>query len=118
MDRVDEVLASLREERERLQGELARVETAIASLEGNAPKARAYSTMSLYEAVVRVLESAALPKTSREIAEALRSGGFKSKAASLTHVVTTMLTRPSARGLGVERVSGNRWRMRRRRSPR
>ena len=118
MDRVDEVLVSLREERERLQAELARVETAIASLEGNAPKAHAYSQMSLYEAVAHVLVMSDEPKTSREIADALRAGGFKSRARSLTHVVTTMLTRPTVRGLGVERITGNRWRMRRLRTPR
>ena len=64
--RVDEVLAGLREERGRLRAELARVEEAIASLDGSS---RAFTMMSVYEAATDFLTKAGEPKTSREASD-------------------------------------------------
>jgi hypothetical protein len=112
MDRVDQVLASLREERDRLAAELARVEQAIASLEGNATAAavRPYALLTLYEATEHYLKSAGEPKTTREIAIALRNGGFRTRSPYLTGIVSTMLRRPVAKQFGIRNTrDGKRW---------
>jgi hypothetical protein len=109
MDKVDEVLAGLREEQQRLTQELARVEQAIASLEGSTG-ARPYTMLNLYEATAHFLSAAGQPKTVREIATALRAGGFKTRSAQFTATVGTMLRRPSARDFGIRLTSDRkRW---------
>ena len=110
MDRVDEVLGTLREERKRLAAELARVDQAIASLEGAEASARPYAMLSLYEAAAHYLAAAGEPKTSREIAAALRAGGFKTRATYFTAIVSTMLKRSSAGDFGIRKTrDGKRW---------
>ena len=115
MDRVDEVLASLREERERLVGELARVEQAIASLEGSTPAARLYAMHNAYEAAAHYLASVGEPRTTRQIADALVAGGFKTRSSNFTTILGTMLRRTeSARQAGIHRTADQkRWFVRR-----
>jgi hypothetical protein len=114
MDRVDEVLASLREERERLTAELQRVERAIAALDGQsiqAIAARPYAMLNVYEAAAHFLAQAGEPKTTREIANALRAGGFRTRSERFTATVGTMLSRQkSASYFGIRRTSDKkRW---------
>ncbi len=137
MDKLAEVLAGLRRERERLAGELVRVERAIGALEevarehggaaarlpmqapasASATPAPAqaaplpYARMHLYAAVAAYLALAGQPKTSREIAEALRAGGYPTTSANFREVVRTMLKRrESAREFGIRVMpDGRRW---------
>ena len=123
MDSVDEVLAGLREQQKKLATELARVERAIAALEGSldegfiaaaAVQARPYAALTLYEATAHYLASSSEPRTSREIAESLRTGGFKTRSRRLSSTVTTMLTRTEARRHGIRRTRDKkRWTYRR-----
>ena len=122
MEKVAEVLAGLRDEEARLRVELAGVQRAIAALEevlGIAPPAQPqpasvtaptpvpepappepepeppgpYATSSLYDAVALYLSDAGEPRTAREIAEALRAGGYPTRSLDLTATVRTMLQR-------------------------
>jgi hypothetical protein len=66
---------------------------------------------SLYEAAAAYLTTAGEPKAAREIAEALKAGGFQTRATDFTATVRTMLHRGfSARPYGIyPNESGNRW---------
>lgn len=129
MDTVDEMLAQLRQQREKLTQELARVEKAIAALEGSfdesrvaaaaAPAIPPYAYLTLYEAAAHYLASANEPRTSRQIADALRAGGFKTRSQRLASTVATMLVRKEARLSGIKRTRDKKkWMYRRWRSPR
>lgn len=115
MSRVDEVLASLREERERLRAELERVDQAIASLDGSAERAAGremppYVFLNVYEATAAYLAASGEPKTTREIADALKAGGFKTRALNFTHTLGTMLRRETSSAYGIRRSrNGKRW---------
>jgi len=105
-------MASLREERERLQSELARVEQAITSLEGTAapPAPPPYTALNLYEATAHFLAKAGEPKTTSEIAAAIRAGGLRTRSRYLTQIVATMLRRDAARYYGIHKArDGKRW---------
>jgi hypothetical protein len=119
MDSVEAVLAGLREQREKLALELARVERAIAALEGSldgsavpaaaaaavASPARPYESLTLYEATVHYLRTVNEPRTSRQIAEALHAGGFRTRAQRFPSIVATMLGREdAARYFGIRRT--------------
>lgn len=120
MDSVDTVLTGLREQREKLAQELERVDRAIAALEGSldgrapaaaaaaAPPARPYAMLTLYEATVHYLRSVQEPRTARQIAEALRAGGFRTRSPRLSAIVATMLGREEARQAGIRRTRDNR----------
>lgn len=121
MDKIEEVLAELREEEKMLSTELAGVKHAIAVIEralaggakpALAPDPRPYVDMELYEAVALILAEAGEPKNSSEIADALRAGGFPSRAEKLNSTVLTMLKRTDrASAWGIRRIkSGNRMR--------
>jgi hypothetical protein len=119
MDSVDAVLAGLREQQAKLATELARVERAIAALEGSldgsapataaaaAPPPKPYTTLTLYQATVHYLRSVKEPRTARQIAEALRAGGFRTRSARLSAIVATMLGREEARRAGIRRTRDN-----------
>ncbi|HYI08183.1 MAG TPA: hypothetical protein VEK57_03845 [Thermoanaerobaculia bacterium] len=106
MGKIDELLAEMRQERERLLGELARAERVIAALEEAAvvaaqpeervaivlpggrtapavPKAALppgigpYTLLDIYEATSRYLSTVDTPKNSTEIAAALRAGASR-----------------------------------------
>lgn len=123
MDSVDEVLAGLKEQQQKLAAELARVERAIAALEGSLDgtlvaaadvEPRPYAAMTLYEATAYFLAYSKEPRTSREIADALRAGGFKTRSAKFASIVATMLARKDARLYGIRRTrNGNGWTYRR-----
>lgn len=109
MDSVDEMLATLREQREKLAQELARVEKAIAALEESfdethAASKRPYAYMTVYEATAHYLANAKEPRTTRQIAEALRAGGFKTRSRRFVSTVSTMLGRKDARHAGIRRT--------------
>jgi hypothetical protein len=118
MKKVEEVLEGLREEERRLSVELSGVRRAIAALEevmGTAPAQvpertettappnavapapaatpGPYAILSFYEAAVDYLTAAGEPRSAREIAEALRAGGYPTQAKDFTATVRTMLSR-------------------------
>ena len=129
MDKISEVLAALREEQRRLAEELAGVERTIAVLEkavsgessaatergaGQAAATLAigpYVTLGLYQATADYLSAAGTPKTTREIADALRAGGYPTSSQNFTSTVGTMLRRrESAGAYGIRRTQdGKRW---------
>ena len=126
MDSVDEVLAGLREQQKKLALELSRVERAIAALEGSldgsrvarAAAAQPYVTLTLYEATAHYLATVKEPRTSRQIADALRAGGFITRSSRFVATVTTMLSRREAKRAGIRRMRDKkRWAYRRRHSP-
>lgn len=111
----------MRQERERLAAELGRVERVIAALEEAgegtagavvttaAPAVRAslppgigpYSLLDIYEATAHYLSTADRPKSSTEIAAALRAGGFKTRSRNLVNTVRVMLRRKDGRSTGI-----------------
>ncbi|HEV7239308.1 MAG TPA: hypothetical protein VGQ36_08720 [Thermoanaerobaculia bacterium] len=123
------MLAGLREEKAKLSMELARVDRAIEALEEatgtvrtsepavsvdapSAPSAAAAFTLgpntgcSLYEAAALYLETAGEPRTHREIAEALRAGGYPTRAANFPASVRTMLQRSlHANPFGIHQIT-------------
>jgi hypothetical protein len=139
MTRIDEVLAEMRGERERLLAELARADRVIAALEvaagvaarpeervaivlpsgGTAPAvAKAdlppgigpYTLLDLYEATFQYLLTVDTPKNSTEIAAALRAGGFKTRSQNLVNTVRVMLRRRDGRSTGISVTEdGKRW---------
>ena len=135
MGRVDEVLAEMRRERERLAAELARVDRVIAALEEPAravdreaaatpaaPPAQAkwppgvgpYTLLDIYQATARYLSTVDKPKNSTEIAAALRAGGFKTRSKNFVNTVRVMLRRRDGRSTGISVTSdGKRWFIRR-----
>jgi len=137
MESVAQALEGLREDERRLSAELTGVRRAIAALEkvmGIEPAAAAAETTAplpspappspppepgpyaecdgVYNAAAEYLASVGgEPKTAREIAEALRAGGFPTRASDFTASVRTMLHRDlSARDYGIcPTENGNRW---------
>jgi hypothetical protein len=114
MDSVDEVLAGLKARREELARELARVEKAIQALEGSldgsteesrAAAKRPYAYLTLYEATAQYLAKENAPRTTRQIADALRAGGFRTRSRRFTSTVSTMLGRQDARHAGIRRTA-------------
>jgi hypothetical protein len=127
MGRVDEVLAEMRRERERLAAELARVDRVIAALEDPPravdggdrvmdvlPNVGPYSLLNIYEATAHYLSTVDGPKNSTEIAAALRAGGFKTRSKNFVNTVRVMLRRTDGRSTGISVTSdGKRWFIRR-----
>ena len=127
MGKVDEVLVEMRQERERLVLELARVDRVIAALEGTAERAVVsvaspatppqlppgigpYSLLDIYEATAHYLSTVDTPKNSSEIAAALRAGGFKTRSRNLVNTVRVMLRRKDGRSTGISVTGdGKRW---------
>jgi hypothetical protein len=125
MDKTAEVLARLREQRARLQGELAGVESAIAALEemtrepepAPAPAPAAppappapvfvmppppppgpYKHSEFFEAVAHYLREAGEPKGARDIAQALLAGGYFTRSGNFPAVVRATLNRVMPEG--------------------
>jgi hypothetical protein len=131
MGKVDEVLAEMQRERERLEAELARVDRVIAALEERGAVAvqmeeriamepslprgvGPYSLLDIYEAAAHYLSTVDSPKNSTEIAAALRAGGFKTRSRNLVNTVRVMLRRKHGRSTGILVTSdGKRWFVRR-----
>lgn len=130
MGKIDDVLAEMRQERDRLALELARAERVIAALEeaaagaivvrssGTATEGRVnvpqgvgpYSLLDIYEATRHYLLTVDTPKNSTEIAAALRAGGFKTRSKSLVNTVRVMLRRKDGRTTGISVTKdGTRW---------
>ena len=141
MTKIDEVLAEMRRERERLATKLARVDRVIAALkEGGAvtahgeekratvpPGAAAtaastaaqaslpqgvgpYSLLDIYEATAHFLSTVDTPKSSTEIAAALRAGGFKTHSRNFVNTVRVMLRRRDGRSTAIPTTKdGKRW---------
>lgn len=139
MTKIDDLLAEMRQERERLLGELARTDRVIAALEeavvvagrveeqvaivlpsgGTAPavpKAALppgigpYTLLDIYEATFQYLLTVDEPKNSTEIAAALRAGGFKTRSKNLVNTVRVMLRRRDGRSTGISLTDdGTRW---------
>jgi hypothetical protein len=134
MKKVAEVLDGLREEERRLSVELSGVRRAIGALEevlgiapertegtaaepppDSGPPAPAdepgpYAMPGLYEAAEAYLRAAGEPRTSREIAEALQSGGYRTRARNFSATVRTTLRRDSAKSYGIYPTeTGGRW---------
>ena len=138
MGKADEVLAEMRQERERLVVELMRVDRAIEVLEEAAAlaagaEARAslvlpsgtsaaaataalppgigpLTLLDIYEATFAYLSTVDTPKNSTEIAAALRAGGFRTRSRNLVNTVRVMLRRKSGRTTGISVTKdGKRW---------
>ena len=138
MGKVDDVLAEMRRERERLVVELMRVDRAIEALAEAAafaadaeeraslvlpsgtPAAAAtaalppgigpYTLLDFYEATFAYLGTVDTPKNSTEIAAALRAGGFRTRSRNLVNTVRVMLRRKSGRATGISVTKdGKRW---------
>lgn len=134
MGKVDEVLAEMRQERERLVVELVRVDRVIAALEEAAalaadaaerasivlpsvtappalpPGIGPYTLLDIYEATFAYLATVDTPKNSTEIAAALRAGGFKTRSKNLVNTVRGMLRRKNGRATGISVTKdGKRW---------
>jgi hypothetical protein len=120
MSTVAQVLQTLRDEASRLRAELDGVERAIAALEGasapaavvkaSEPVAGPYASLPFYEAVQLYLSTADGPKHSKEIAAALRAGGFPTRAKDFDASVRTMLRR-SGIHYGLEPLDDFRWQL-------
>jgi hypothetical protein len=128
MSKITEVIAELRDEQARLKLELSRIERVLEALEGTlgsdrreraAPAAPApaaaepppeakYAQWDLYEATTLYLAYVGEPKTARQIADALRAGGFKTRSRDFAGTVRTMLRRRPTRGIRVT-SDGKRW---------
>jgi hypothetical protein len=135
MGKVDEVLAEMRQERERLVVELVRVDRVIGALEEAAalaadaeervsivlssgvtappalpPGIGPYTLLDVYEATFAYLSTVDTPKNSTEIAAALRAGGLKTRSKNLVNTVRVMLRRKSGRATGISVTKdGKRW---------
>jgi len=139
MTKIDEVLAEMRRERERLLGEVARAERVIAALEVAAavaaqpeetvsivlpsgamapavakaalpPGIGPYTLLDIYEATFEYLLTVDTPQNSTEIAAALRAGGFKTRSKNLVNTVRVMLRRKDGRATGISVTKdGTRW---------
>jgi hypothetical protein len=132
MDKIAAVMAELRGEQTRLRLELARVERVIEALEEAigiagrreraaamvmptasvasppAPPAAPYARLTLYEATAAFLTTVKEPQSSRQIADALRAGGFKTRSEDFTGTVRTMLRRRATPGIRAT-SDGKRW---------
>ena len=133
MGKIEDVLAEMRQERDRLALELARADRVIAALEeaatgaivvrsstatGPPAEGRAnlprgvgpYSLLDIYEATWHYLSTVGTPKNSTEIAAALRAGGFKTRSKNLVNTVRVMLRRKDGRTTGISVTKdGTRW---------
>ncbi|HEX6095653.1 MAG TPA: hypothetical protein VF432_04950 [Thermoanaerobaculia bacterium] len=133
MGKVDEVLAEMRQERERLVLELQRVDRVIGALEEASalaadaeerislvtarggstalpPGIGPYTLLDIYEATFAYLATVDTPKNSTEIASALRAGGFKTRSKNLVNTVRVMLRRKTGRATGISVTKdGKRW---------
>jgi hypothetical protein len=134
MKKVAEVLDGLREEERRLSVELSGVRRAIGALEevlgivpertegaaaepplDSGPPAPAdepgpYAIPGLYQAAEAYLRTVGEPRTSREIAEALQAGGYRTRARNFSATVRTTLRRDSAKSYGIYPTkAGGRW---------
>lgn len=130
MSKITAVIAELREEQARLKLELSRIERVLEALEEKivpdgreeraetappAPAAaapaspeRKYAEWDLYEAATLYLAGVGEPQTARQIADALRAGGFKTRSADFAGTVRTMLRRRPTRGIRLT-SDGKRW---------
>lgn len=127
MNKVAEVLEGLREEESRLSIELSGVRRAITALEqvmgiatvqesqAAPPQSGPYAESRFYDAAAAYLEEAGEPRSAREIAEALRAGGYRTRAKDFNATVRTMLQRHlSSKTYGVYATeNGDRWFFRR-----
>jgi hypothetical protein len=69
-----------------------------------------YTLMDIYEATWHYLSTVNEPKNSREIADALRAGGFKTRSANLVNTVRVMLRRKDGHSTGISTTKdGTRW---------
>ena len=131
MGNVDEVLAELWVERERLAAELARVDRVIEVLQeatgiaGERPERVVmpsvrtaplpagigpYTLLDIYEATAEYLSTVAEPQNSTQIANALRAGGLKTRSRNLVNTVRVMLRRKDGRQTGISSTKdGKRW---------
>ncbi|HEX3581174.1 MAG TPA: hypothetical protein VH087_05400 [Thermoanaerobaculia bacterium] len=131
MGKIDEVLAEMRRERDRLSAEIARVDRVINALEERGtvvepprvvattpaaaqasptPAVGLYSQLDVYEATAHYLSTVETPKTSSEIAAALRAGGFKTRSRNFVNTVRILLRRKDGRSTGISVTSdGKRW---------
>jgi len=131
MGKIEDVLAEMRQERERLAVDLSRADRVIAALEeagafvgdgetglANVPGATAttaaiaaqaslprgigpYTLLDIYEATAHYLSTVDTPKNSTEIAAALRAGGFKTRSRNFVNTVRVMLRRKDGRSTGM-----------------
>ena len=120
MSKITEVIAELRDEQARLKLELSRIERVLEALEGTLvsgreeraaaapapaaaepPPEAQYAQWDLYEATTLYLAGVGEPKTARQIADALRAGGFKTRSRDFAGTVRTMLRRRPTRGIRV-----------------
>ena len=138
MGKIEDVLAEMRRERERLAADLSRVDRVIAALEeggafvggdetivppGTAATTAAiaaqaslprgigpYTLLDIYEATAHYLSTVDTPKNSTEIAVALRAGGFKTRSRNFVNTVRVMLRRKDGRSTGISVTKdGKRW---------
>jgi hypothetical protein len=114
MSRIAELLAALHDERDELLNEVSRIDRAIAALEdasGTEPMQPAtarttaaryppdafgrtpgpYSMLTVCEAAALYLAEAGEPKTTAQIAAALKAGGFRTNSEHFTDTVQKML---------------------------
>lgn len=129
MSKITAVIAELREEEARLKLELSRIGRVLEALEGTLvvsggeERARAgaasaaaepaspetsYAQYDLYEATTLYLAQVGVPQTARQIADALRAGGFKTRSTDFAGTVRTMLRRRPTRGIRIT-SDGKRW---------
>ena len=138
MGKIEDVLAEMRQERERLATDLSRVDRVITALEEAGafvagdetivpPGATAttaaitaqaslprgigpYTLLDVYEATAHYLSTVDTPKNSTEIAAALRAGGFKTRSRNFVNTVRVMLRRKDGRSTGISVTKdGKRW---------
>ena len=67
-----------------------------------------YAEWDLYEATTLYLATVGVPQTARQIADALRAGGFKTRSIDFAGTVRTMLHRRPTRGIRLT-SDGKRW---------
>jgi len=131
MSKAAAVLAELREEEARLKFEVVRIGRVIEALEealgiaerreesadadaGAAvaplppPRSAPYAMLDLYDATAAYLRTVDEPQTSRQIADALRAGGFKTHSMEFRDTVRSMLRRRSTPGIR-KTADGRRW---------
>ena len=84
--------------------------TATAAKASLPPGIGPYSLLDIYEATAQYLATVDTPKNSREIADALRAGGFKTRSRNLVNTVRVMLRRHTGRKTGISVTKdGKRW---------
>ena len=68
-----------------------------------------YANMELIEAAKTYLLTSDQPRSSRELADALVAGGFKTRSKDFLATATTMLKRPNAHAAGIRRDRSGNW---------